>query len=253
MGRAAPSTRHLYSPKHRICCFLWIPKEHLQAAGAGTRAIGHPSRKLLCGAMQTLCLLSVSQLQNGWQVMTPSIREERGYPPGPWAVGYTDADQMCLSCPQAAWPGKPQLRKVTQALAQEDSRSMGSPASSNKFLFGACLDLLTCLEFETRQNTGARSAVSHLLAAMLLHLKQVSVSKTAPGKLPSCLQTLEPQLWDVYHLCSTASLDNHCLDPFHSSREMGSGGDKRRFPMVKAAHAMLVTEKRQGVTMARQG
>lgn len=38
-GSAAPSTRHLYYPKHRICGFLWVPKacvSHLQAAGAGS-------------------------------------------------------------------------------------------------------------------------------------------------------------------------------------------------------------------------
>lgn len=38
---------------------------------------------------------------------------------------------------------------------------MGSLASSNKLLFGACLDFL---EFKSRQNTGARAAVSHFLA-----------------------------------------------------------------------------------------
>lgn len=184
--------------------------------------MGHPSRKLLCGAMQTPACSWYLQLPNGWQVMTPSIRKERGYPPGHGQQDTSDEDQICLFCPQAACPGKPQLMKVTQGLAQEDNRSTGSPASSNKFLFGACLD---CLEFESRQNTGARAAVPHFLAVMLLHLKQVSVSKPAPdaGKLLSCLQTLEPQLWEVYRLCSTASLDNHCLDPFHSSRGMGSG------------------------------
>lgn len=80
--------------------------------------MGHPSRKLqcrqagLCGGMQTPCLLLVSQLPNGWQVMTPDIREERGHPPGPWAAGCSDEDQMCLSwSPElgvpTAWPGKP--------------------------------------------------------------------------------------------------------------------------------------------------
>lgn len=155
---------------------------------------------------------------------------------------------MCLSwSPElgvpTAWPGKPQLRKGTQGLAHRDHRSMGSPEGSNKLLFGACMDLL---EFKSRQITGARATVSHFLAAVLLHLKQASVSKPAPdaGKLLSCLPILEPQLWDAHHLCSTASLNNHCLDPFHSGRGLGPGGDKRRFPMVKAAHAMLGTEKR---------
>lgn len=40
-GNRESSTQHqaLYSPKHRICCFLWVPMacvSHLQAAGAGS-------------------------------------------------------------------------------------------------------------------------------------------------------------------------------------------------------------------------
>lgn len=168
------------------------------------------------------------------------------------AVMRTRCASPALKLPQSselgvptAWPGKPQLRKGTRGLAHGDNRSMGSPDSSNKLLFGACMDFL---EFKHMQNTGARAAVSHFLAAVLLHLKQASVSKPAPdaGKLLSCLQTLEPQQWDVHHLCSTASLHNHYFDPFHSGRGVGSGGDKRTFPMVKAAQAMLGTEKRQG-------
>lgn len=53
-----------------------------------------------------------------------------------------------------AWPGKPQLRKGTQGLPHGDNRSMGSLASSNILLFGACLGFL---EFISRQNTGARA------------------------------------------------------------------------------------------------
>lgn len=65
-----------------------------------------------------------------------------------------------------AWPDKPQR---TQGLAHGHNRSLCSPASSNKLLFGACLDFL---EFKSRQNREVRAAVSHFLCVVLLHLEQ---------------------------------------------------------------------------------
>lgn len=89
--------------------------------------------------------------------MTPFIREEgvilQGHGQQNTAMR-TRGASPALKLPwspelgvHTAWPGKPQLRKVTQGLAHGDNRPMGSPAISNNFLFGACLDFL---EFESR-------------------------------------------------------------------------------------------------------
>lgn len=117
---------------------------------AGSHSAGRQGFVVACRAPP--CLPFVSPVTK-WMAGHDSFHQRgRGYPPGPWAAEHSHEDQRCLSCSQAAlvtrtWPGKPQLRKVTQGLAHGDNRPMGSPAISNNFLFGACLDFL---EFESR-------------------------------------------------------------------------------------------------------
>lgn len=66
---------------------------------AGSCSAGRQDFVVACGPLVcSWCL----QLRNGWQAMTPYIREERGHPPGLWAAGCSDENQMSLSCPQAA-------------------------------------------------------------------------------------------------------------------------------------------------------